>query len=111
MDNTTLSKLLIPYCVSAKTVIRHEAPVTYTKDIAELRFSLMTVGFIMSQNAKNNIFTLKICSGIFNLTYAYFALELKNGVLNISGCANEGIIRQNIYEKALKKLMGVISDE
>ena len=111
MEENKLTKYLLPYCVSERTQIQYEEPLTYKYSIVDLRETLINIGFIILEDIKNSIYVIKIKSGLLNLTYAYFVLELKDNNLNIAGCANEGALSQNIYDKAIRKLMEGISDE
>lgn len=111
MDKRKLAQYLLPYCVSNNTQIRYEESLTYKNSFVVLRDSLMRIGFILLEDTEKNIYIVKIKSGILNQTCAYFALELKDNILNIAGCANEGVIFQNIYDKAIRKLIGGLLDE
>ena len=81
---------------------------SYTKGSKKMIESLYSTKFKFLETIDDNTCVVEIPSGCMNLTSATFVLKLENDNLYIVGYAQEGFIKQNIYDKALNKIKSVL---
>ena len=88
-----------------------ENPFAYNKGNKKLIESLYRTRFKFLKVIDDNTCVVEIPSGFMNLVSAIFVLKLENDNLYIVGYAEEGIIKQNIYDKALNKIKSVLEND
>ena len=88
-----------------------EEPFVYNKGREKLIESLYRTRFKFLKVIDNSTCVVEIPSGCKDLTSAIFILKLENDNLYVAGYAEEGIIKQNIYDKALNKIKAVFDND
>ena len=104
-----LIKCLLEYVIPHKRGFCFiEDPVIYNKGSKKMIESLYDIGFKFLKTIADNICVVEIPSGCMNLTSAVFVLKLEDDNLYIVGYAKEGLIKQNVYDKALSKIKAIL---
>ena len=85
-----------------------EDPIMYNKGSKKMIESLHRTQFKFLETIDDNTCVVQIPSGFMNLTVATFVLRIESDNLYISGYAIEGLIKQNIYGKALNKIKNIL---
>ena len=97
-----LEDVLINYIGEIKNRKFYQDSFNFQKySFKKLGFILMDYGTILEELSEENI--LIVCVKVF-FSPAIMAIELKNNQINIVACAKEGLIRQQIAQKAVNKI-------
>lgn len=105
-------KCLYEYLDKQKRGIYYvETPFVYNKGNKKLIEALYRTDFKSLDKLDDNTFIVTIPTGWLNVAFAIFILKLENNNLYIAGYAKEGIIKQNIYDKALNKIKSVLEND
>ena len=80
----------------------------YNKGSKKMIESLYRTQFKTLETIDDNTCVIQIPSGFMNLAFATLILKLENDNLYIVGYAVEGLIKQNIYDKALNKIKTIL---
>ena len=100
-----LKKLLTEYCNAHLEHIQEATVSECTLSILQLRDRLYLLGNILYEDLDNQVYIAFIRSGIANMNSAVIAMQLQGTNLFLVGYAKEGLIKQNICEKAMRKLI------
>ena len=68
-----------------------------------VKMSLMTIGTVLEEN--DNIVLAEVKSGFFNMNNAFVCVMIDEKSIHIVSAANEGFIKQNTCNKAIKKFL------
>ena len=105
-------KCLYEYLNKKKRGIYYvEPPVVYNKGNKKLIESLYRTDFKSLDVLDDNTIIVTIPAGWLNAAFAIFILKLENDNLYIAGYEKEGIIKLNIYDKALNKIKSVLEND
>ena len=111
-SENNLVKYLIKYVsLDQKGTCYIEEPINYNKGNKKMIESLYRTSFKFLETIDDYTCVVEIPSGFMNLSSATFALKLESDNLYIVGYAKEGLIRQNIYDKALNKIKAVLEND
>lgn len=75
-----------------------------TLSILQIRDRLYVLGKIVYEDLDNQVYVATVRSGYGNMNNAVVAMQLQGDKLLVAGYAKEGIIKQNICERAFQKL-------
>lgn len=107
-ENELVKYLLKYVTINKKGTCYIEDPMSYNNANKKMIESLYIASFKFLEKIDDNTCVVEIPSGYFNLSSAVFILKLENNNLYIAGYAKEGLIKQNIYAKALDKIKSVL---
>ena len=99
-----LRKLLMDYCNADPDMVKETCVSGCVLSITQIRDKLYLLGNILYEDLDNQIYVASVRSGFANMDSAVIALRLKGSKLQIIGYAKEGIIKQQICEKAIQKI-------
>lgn len=106
-----LQALLAEHCNAQSEHIQeikiHDCPLS----ILQIRDRLYLLGSILYEDLEHQVYVAAIRSGFADMGHAVIALQLQGNTLVAIGYAKEGIIRQQLCEKALQKLERSIRGE
>jgi hypothetical protein len=109
--NALVQRLCEYINVHKKGIFYIEDPFVYNKGNKKLIESLYRTGFKSLKSIDDNTCIVEISSGCMGLASAVFILKLEKDNLYIVGYAKEGLIKQNIYGKALNKIKAVLEND
>lgn len=70
----------------------------------KLRDAIWKIGNVLAEIDQQKIYVAEIKAGFLNANVAYLAVKVLQDRLDIVGYAKEGLINQNTFLKAVKKL-------
>ncbi len=73
-----------------------------------IRDSIVTIGKILEEDLKQQIYVVALKGGIGNLNKAVIAIQLDDKKIKLAGYAPEGLIKQNTVDKCFTKVTDVI---
>lgn len=107
-----LVQWLCKYVVPRKRGICYiEDPFVYNKGIKKMIESLYRTRFTLLEDLGSNTYVVVIPSGFLDMAYVTLVLKLEQDNLYIAGYAREGLIKQNLYEKALNKIKTILGND
>lgn len=102
--NVDLKKLLMEYGCQDISLVEKNVISDCTLTFTQLRDKLYLLGNILYEDKGNSVYVATISSGFRNMNYAVVAMQLHDNELLTAIYAKEGMIKQGICTKALKKL-------
>lgn len=102
-----LRKLLAEYCNADPDMIQEKTVDECVLAITQIRDKLYILGNILHEDLDNQTYVVAIRSGFANMSSAVIAMQLRGRKLHVVGYAKEGIIKQNICEKAIRKISDI----
>ena len=103
--NIELKNLLEEYGCKNQEDIKETIITECNVSILQLRDILLLLGEILYENLEQKIYVAKISHSSTTCTVA---VKLSEDVISVVGYAKEGIIKQNICEKAFQKLADAV---
>lgn len=79
--------------------------------ISQLRDRLYLLGNILHEDLQNQVYVASVSTDDSNMTSAVVAMQLIDGQLIMAGYAKEGLIKQNICDRAIQRLVGAIEGD
>lgn len=98
-----LSNLLIEYECPNADCIREETITNSKLSFLQLRDFLIRSGNILHEDKENEVYVASLRVGGLGNT-AVVAMQLRGSKLTIAGFAKEGLIKQNLCDKAINKI-------
>ena len=107
MDNKELllKKLSENYHINLKNVVYKE--IDFKKNVVDI-YKLMSVSFICEEDLEKNLYVVETKTGFFDMAFCYLAFKIENEKIYIVAYGKEGLIKQNICEKAINKIINNI---
>lgn len=102
--NIDLNSLLEEYGCKNPDSIKETVISECELSVFQVRDALFLLGNILYESLEDQIYVATISAGYWNLSSAVVAVKLNNKNLYVSGYAKEGLIKQNICERAFQKL-------
>lgn len=103
--NYNLKELLVDYGCKNPNNIKEMSVSECKLSILQVRDALLLLGEILYENVEEQVYVATIRAGYGNMNSAVVALKLCENTLWVVGYAKEGIIKQNICEQALQKIV------
>jgi len=101
---TDLKSLLKEYGCPEDGAIQQRNISDSTITFIQLRDRLLLLGEILYEDVKSQIYVASIHTGLGDMSHAIVAMHLKDDLIESVGYAKEGIIKQDLCEKAFRKL-------
>lgn len=105
--NVDLKKLLMEYGCQDISLVEKNVISDCVLTFTQLRDKLYLLGNILYEDKGNSVYVAKISSGFCNMNYVVVAMQLHDNELLTAIYAKEGVIKQGIYTKVLRKLSEV----
>ena len=102
-----LEKLLKKYGYSEKCTIHEVEIFDCVISFMQLRDGLYLVGNILQEDRDEQIYVASVKTGFLNMNHVVVAMQLKDNVLFVMGFSKEGIIKQNLCEKAFSTIKNI----
>lgn len=67
--------------------------------------ALIKTGKVLEQSEDERSYIAVVGAGVADMNYAFLALRLDDGSINIAAVAKEGLIKQNTAKKAIDKVI------
>ena len=106
-----LKELLSEHGCIHPELVREEIISDCNLSFLQIRDRLYQLGTILYEDTENHIYVAAIGSGLGNMNQAIISMQLRSSKLIIAGYAKEGIIKQNILEKAFQKLTTAVQNK
>lgn len=99
-----LEQSLMEYGCPDTGCILEDTIANSTLTFSQLRDALIRLGKILFEDTDNSVYVAAIRIGSFGANSAVVAIQQRGSKLNISAFAKEGLIKQNLAEKAITKI-------
>ena len=103
-----LHKLLKEHCNVKPKQIKEKTLNAPNLAISQLRDRLYILGNILHEDLQNQVYVASVSTDDSNMTSAVVAMQLIDGRLIMAGYAKEGLIKQNICDRAIQRLVDTI---
>ena len=106
-----LHELLKEHCNVKPKQIKEKTIMAPNLAISQLRDRLYLLGNILHEDLQNQVYVASVSTDDSNMTSAVVAMQLIDGQLIMAGYAKEGLIKQNICDRAIQRLVGAIEGD